>query len=144
MTTKTTKPNVLIVGSGQMGQRIHEQWVERYNLLNESEFNYSIKIGKPKKLIQLENIDSSGTRSIYNYLVNHKHESLPLKVFNDIGLFLWNHLYDPNTGTTPIHLFLLQQDCGLGIILPQDNTDNRFSFRQDNPLEKIYLNGIDK
>ena len=49
-----TKPNVLIVGSGQMGQRIHEQWIERYNLLNESEFNYSVKIGRPKKLIQLE------------------------------------------------------------------------------------------
>ena len=29
-----TKPNVLIVGSGQMGQRIHEQWIEKYNLLN--------------------------------------------------------------------------------------------------------------
>ena len=53
MTTKTTKPNVLIVGSGQMGQRIHEQWIERYNLLNQSEYDYSIKIGKPKKLIHL-------------------------------------------------------------------------------------------
>ena len=36
MTTKTTKPNVLIVGSGQMGQRIHEQWIEKYNLFNQS------------------------------------------------------------------------------------------------------------
>ena len=45
MTTKTTKPNVLIVGSGKMGQRIHEPLIERYNLFNLSEFNYSIKIG---------------------------------------------------------------------------------------------------
>ena len=78
-----TKPNVLIIGSGQMGQRIHEPLIERYNLFNLSEFNYSIKIGRPKKLIQLENIDSSGTRSIYNYLVNHKHESLHLKVLKN-------------------------------------------------------------
>ena len=37
-----TKPNVLIIGSGQMGQRIHEPLIERYNLFNLSEFNYSI------------------------------------------------------------------------------------------------------
>ena len=139
--------NVLIIGSGAIGEdnlRIHEKWIDKYNLFSKVAFDKSVLKGKPKKLIEFENIDSGGTRSIYNYYVNHKHESLPIDVFNDLGLFLWNHLWDVNTGITPVHLFLLQQDCGLGIILPQDNIDNGFSFRQDNPLEKIYLDGIDK
>ena len=146
--TENSQLNVLIIGSGSMGhsdQRIHDEWIEKYNLFSKVEQQSAIKKGKFKDLITLEGIDWCGTRTIYNYLVNGKHESLPLKVFNDLGLFLWNHLYDYNTGRTPVHLFLRQSDPGLGICIPQDTRKNGFSFREQNdPLKKIYLEGLDK
>ena len=81
----------------------------------------------------------------FNLFSKVEHESLPLNVFKDLGLYLWNHLFNPNTGRTPVHLFLRQADPGLGICIPQDNVDNGFSFREESdPLEKIYLEGLDK
>ena len=146
--TENSQKNVLIIGSGSMGysdQRIHDMWIDKYNLFSKVEHESSIKKGKYKPLIILEGIDWCGTRTIYNYLVNGKHESLPLKVFNDLGLYLWNHLFDVNTGRTPVHLFLRQSDPGLGICIPQDTRENFFSFREENdPLEKIYIEGLDK
>ena len=120
-------------------------WIDKFNLFSKVEHESSIKKGKYKPLITLEGIDWCGTRTVYNYLVNGKHESLPLNVFNDLGLYLWNHLFNPNTGRTPVHLFLRQSDPGLGICIPQDTRENFFSFREENdPLEKIYLEGLDK
>ena len=146
--TENSQKNVLIIGSGSMGysdQRIHDMWIDKYNLFSKVEHESSIKKGKYKPLIILEGIDWCGTRTIYNYLVNGKHESLPLKVFNDLGLYLWNHLFNVNTGRTPVHLFLRQSDPGLGICIPQDTRENFFSFREESdPLEKIYLEGLDK
>ena len=146
--TENSQKDVLIIGSGSMGysdQRIHDMWIDKYNLFSKVEHESSIRKGKYKPLIILEGIDWCGTRTIYNYLVNGKHESLPLKVFNDLGLYLWNHLFDVNTGRTPVHLFLRQSDPGLGICIPQDTRENFFSFREENdPLEKIYLEGLDK
>ena len=146
--TENSQKNVLIIGSGSMGysdQRIHDMWIEKYNLFLNVEFDTAIRKGKLKDRIKLEGIDWCGTRSIYRYLVNGKFESLPLKVFNDLGLYLWNHLFNVNTGRTPVHLFLRQSDPGLGICIPQDTRENFFSFREENdPLEKIYLEGLDK
>ena len=146
--TENSQKNVLIIGSGSMGyddQRIHDMWIDKFNLFSKVEHESSIKKGKYKPLITLEGIDWCGTRTVYNYLVNGKHEDLPLKVFNDLGLFLWNQLFNVNTGRTPVHLFLRQTDPGLGICIPQDTRDNFFSFREENdPLEKIYLEGLDK
>mgnify|MGYP001808838502 FL=1 len=146
--TENSQKNVLIIGSGSMGysdQRIHDMWIEKYNLFYNVEYDTAIRKGKLKDRIKLEGIDWCGTRTVYNYLVNGKHEDLPLKVFNDLGLYLWNHLFNVNTGRTPVHLFLRQNDPGLGICIPQDTRDNFFSFREENdPLEKIYLEGLEK
>ena len=143
-----TKTDILIIGSGSMGysdQRIHDMWIDKFNLFSKVEHESSIKKGKYKPLITLEGIDWCGTRTVYNYLVNGVHKSLPLDVFNDLGLYLWNHLFNPNTGRTPVHLFLRQSDPGLGICIPQDTRENFFSFREEkDPLEKIYLGGLDK
>jgi len=146
--TENSQKNVLIIGSGSMGysdQRIHDMWIDKYNLFSKVEHESSIKKGKYKPLIILEGIDWCGTRTIYNYIVNGVHKSLPLDVFNDLGLYLWNHLFNVNTGRTPVHLFLRQSDPGLGICIPQDTRENFFSFREESdPLEKIYLEGLDK
>ena len=146
--TENSQKNVLIIGSGSMGysdQRIHDMWIDKFNLFSKVEHESSIKKGKYKPLITLEGIDWCGTRTVYNYLVNGVHKSLPLDVFNDLGLYLWNHLFNPNTGRTPVHLFLRQSDPGLGICIPQDTRENFFSFREENdPLEKMYLEGLDK
>ena len=146
--TENSQKNVLIIGSGSMGygdQRIHDMWIDKFNLFSKVEHESSIKKGKYKPLITLEGIDWCGTRTVYNYLVNGKHESLPLNVFEDLGLYLWNNLFNPNTGRTPVHLFLRQSDPGLGICIPQDTRENFFSFREESdPLEKIYLEGLDK
>ena len=146
--TENSQKNVLIIGSGSMGyddNRIHDKWIERYNLFYDVEYDTAIRKGKLKDRIKLEGIDYCGTRTVYNYLVNGVHQNLPLKVFNDLGLYLWNHLFNPNTGRTPVHLFLRQNDPGLGIVIPQDNVDNGFSFREESdPLFKIYSDGLDK
>ena len=146
--TENSQKNVLIIGSGSMGygdQRIHDMWIDKYNLFSKVEHESSIKKGKYKPLIILEGIDWCGTRTIYNYIVNGVHKSLPLEVFNDLGLYLWNHLFNVNTGRTPVHLFLRQSDPGLGICIPQDTRENFFSFREESdPLEKIYIEGLDK
>ena len=146
--TENSQKNVLIIGSGSMGysdQRIHDMWIDKFNLFSKVEHESSIKKGKYIPLITLEGINWCGTRTVYNYLVNGVHQRLPLDVFNDLGLYLWNHLFNPNTGRTPVHLFLRQNDPGLGICIPQDTRENFFSFREENdPLEKIYLEGLDK
>ena len=146
--TENSQKNVLIIGSGSMGygdQRIHDMWIDKYNLFSKVEHESSIKKGKYKPLIILEGIDWCGTRTVYNYIVNGVHKSLPLDVFNDLGLYLWNHLFNVNTGRTPVHLFLRQSDPGLGICIPQDTKENFFSFREESdPLEKIYIEGLDK
>ena len=146
--TENSQKNVLIIGSGSMGygdQRIHDMWIDKYNLFYKVEFDTAIRKGKLKDRIELKGIDWCGTRTVYNYLVNGVHKSLPLGVFNDLGLYLWNHLFNPNTGRTPIHLFLRQSDPGLGICIPQDTRENFFSFREESdPLEKIYLEGLNK
>ena len=58
--TENSQKNVLIIGSGSMGygdQRIHDVWIDKFNLFSKVEHESSIKKGKYKPLITLEGID---------------------------------------------------------------------------------------
>ena len=139
--TEKFSPQVLIIGSGNMGEddcRIHENWITRYNIFNKVHFDSAIKKGKKSDLIIFKAIDHCGTRTVYECHINNKFVSMPTNVFNDLGMYLWNNYFRPDTQDTKIHLFLSQTDPGLGIILPQDNLDNGMSYRQINPIKRIY------
>ena len=139
--TENSQKQVLIIGSGTMCKddcRIHEKWVTRYNIFNKIAFDSAIRKGKSANLITFKPIDHCGTRTIYEYLEDGIFKSLPLNIYNDLGLYLWNNYFRPDTQDTKIHLFLSQTDPGLGIILPQDNKDNGFSYKQINPIKRIY------
>ena len=139
--TENSQKQVLIIGSGTMCEddcRIHEKWVTRYNIFNKIAFDSAIKKGKSANLITFKPIDHCGTRTIYQYFEDGIFKSLPLNIYNDLGLYLWNNYFRPDTQDTKIHLFLSQTDPGLGIILPQDNKDNGFSYKQINPIKRIY------
>ena len=46
--TKNSQKNVLIIGSGSMGygdQRIHDMWIDKFNLFSKVEHESSIKKG---------------------------------------------------------------------------------------------------
>ena len=134
--TENLSPQVLIIGSGTMCEddcRIHENWITRYNI-----FNKAIRRNKKCDLIVFKAVDHSGTRTVYQCHINNKFVSMPLSIFNDLGLYIWNNYFRPETQDTKIHLFLSQTDPGLGIVLPQDNIDNGFSYRQVNPIRRIY------
>ena len=52
--TENSQKNVLIIGSGSMGygdQRIHDMWIDKFNLFSKVEHESSIKKGKYKPLI---------------------------------------------------------------------------------------------
>ena len=139
--TENLSPQVLIIGSGNMGEddcRIHEECVRRYNIFNRVHFDSAIKKGKKSDLVIFKAVDHCGTRTVYECHINNKFVSMPLSIFNDLGMYLWNNYYRPDTQDTKIHLFLSQTDPGLGIILPQDNIDNGMSYRQVNPIKRIY------
>ena len=139
--TENLSPQVLIIGSGNMCEndcRIHEEWIRRYNIFNKVHFDSAIKKGKKSDLIIFKAVDHCGTRTVYECHINNKFVSMPLNIFNDLGLYIWNNYFRPDTQDTLIHLFLSQTDPGLGIILPQDNKDNYFSYRQVNPIRRIY------
>ena len=139
--TENFSPQVLIIGSGNICEddcRIHQKWIHKYNIFNQVAFHSATKKGKSANWITLKAIDHCGTRTIYQYFEDGIFKSLPLHIYNDLGLYLWNNLFNPKTNNTPIHLFLSQTDPGLGIILPQDNKDNGFSYRQVNPIKRIY------
>ena len=128
-TTPRTKPypNVLIIGSGKTVRRTHENWIEKFN-------NINLRPGTRRG--HLHWVDSSGSRSVYYYsdkLINCDYEDaidLPLDIYKELAIFLKKH-------KVSVHLFLLQEDPGLGIMLPQDNPENGFSYREVNPLEKV-------
>ena len=139
--TENLSPQVLIIGSGTMCEndcRIHENWVTRYNIFNKVRFDSAIKKGQKCDLIVFKAVDHCGTRTVYECHINNKFVSMPLNIFNDLGLYIWNNYFRPETQDTKIHLFLSQTDPGLGIVLPQDNIDNGFSYRQVNPIRRIY------
>ena len=139
--TKNFSPQVLIIGSGTICEndcRIHEEWIRRYNIFNKVHFDSAIKKGKKSDLIIFKAVDHCGTRTVYECHINNKFVSMPLNIFNDLGLYIWNNYFRPDTQDTLIHLFLSQTDPGLGIVLPQDNIDNGFSYRQVNPIRRIY------
>ena len=130
-TTPRTRPypNVLIIGStGDDGvSRPHDMWIEKFNSIN-------LKPGTRRG--KLHWVDSSGTRSVFYYserVCNSSYEDaidLPVNIYNELAIFLKKH-------KVPVHLFLLQEDPGLGIMLPQDNKENHFSFRQENCLQEV-------
>ena len=139
--TENFSPQVLIIGSGTICDddcRIHENWINKYNVLNQVRFNRAMRRNKKCDLIVFKAVDHSGTRTVYECHINNKFVSMPLNIFNDLGMYLWNNYFRPDTQDTKIHLFLSQTDPGLGIILPQDNKDNNFSYRQVNPIRRIY------
>ena len=139
--TENSQKQVLIIGSGTMCEddcRIHEKWVHKYNIFNQVAFNKAIRRGKATNLITFKSIDHCGTRTIYQYFEDGIFKSLPLNIYNDLALYLWNNLFNPSTNNTPIHLFLSQIDPGLGIVLPQDKRENGFSYRQVDPIKRIY------
>jgi len=139
--TENSQKQVLIIGSGTICEddcRIHEKWISKYNIFNQVAFNSAIKKGKSANLITFKAIDHCGTRTIYEYFEDGIFKSLPLNIYNDLALYLWNNLFNPKTNNTPIHLFLSQSDPGLGIVLPQDKTENGFSYRQVDPIKRIY------
>jgi len=132
VTTLRTKPypKVLIVGStGEDGiSRPHEEWVERFNQTN-------LKPGSKRG--RLHWVDSSGTRSVFFYSKNILNSAdydeaidLPNSIHKELAVFL-------KENNVPIHLFLLQEDPGVAIMLPQDNKENHFSYRQENPLDSF-------
>ena len=139
--TENLSPQVLIIGSGTICEddcRIHEEWVRRYNIFNRVHFDCAVKKGKKCDLIVFKAVDHCGTRTVYECHINNKFVSMPLNIFNDLGIYIWNNYFRPETQDTKIHLFLSQSDPGLGIVLPQDNRDNGFSYRQVNPIRRIY------
>ena len=139
--TENLSPQVLIIGSGNMCEddcRIHENWITKYNIFNKVHFDSAIKKGQKCDLIVFKAVDHCGTRTVYECHINNKFVSMPLNIFNDLGIYIWNNYFRPDTQDTLIHLFLSQTDPGLGIILPQDNKDNYFSYRQVNPIKRIY------
>ena len=139
--TENLAPQVLIIGSGTMCEndcRIHEEWVRRYNIFNRVHFESALRKGRKSDLIVFKAVDHCGTRTVYECHINNKFVSMPLDIFNDLGLYIWNNYYRPDTQDTLIHLFLSQSDPGLGIVLPQDNRDNGFSYRQVNPIKRIF------
>jgi len=139
--TENSQKQVLIIGSGTMCEddcRVHEKWIHKYNIFNQVAFDSAIRKGKSANLINFKPIDHCGTRTIYQYFEDGIFKSLPLHIYNDLGLYLWNNLFNPLTNNTPIHLFLSQTDPGLGIVLPQDKRENGFSYRQVDPIKRIY------
>tara|TARA_Y100000114_G_C11688194_1_gene292190 strand:- start:462 stop:830 length:369 start_codon:yes stop_codon:yes gene_type:complete len=115
---------VLIVGSqDKRDNRPHEAFIEHFNA------NYMTYF----RLGTLENVDSSGTRSVYIYTKDgsgsyDKATDIPKDIYEHLGIAM-------KMCNVPVHLFLRQEDPGLAIILPQDNSDNGFSYRQNKPLE---------
>ena len=139
--TENLSPQVLIIGSGTICEndcRIHEEWIRRYNIFNRVHFESALRKGRKSDLIVFKAVDHCGTRTVYECHINNKFVSMPLDIFNDLGLYIWNNYYRPDTQDTLIHLFLSQSDPGLGIVLPQDNRDNGFSYRQVNPIKRIF------
>ena len=139
--TENSQKQVLIIGSGTMCEddcRIHEKWIHKYNIFNQVAFHSATKKGKSANWITLKAIDHCGTRTIYQYFEDGIFKRLHLNIYNDLGLYLWNNLFNPSTNNTPIHLFLSQTDPGLGIVLPQDKRENGFSYRQVDPIKRIY------
>ena len=117
---------VLIVGSqDKRDNRPHEAFIEHFNA------NYM----RYYRLGTLENVDSSGTRSVYIYTKDgsgsyDKATDIPKDIFEHLGIAM-------KMCNVPVHLFLRQEDPGLAIILPQDNPDNGFSYTQNKPLEAL-------
>ena len=123
-------PKVLIVGSiGEDGSsRPHESWIYKFNQTN-------LKPGTRRG--RLHEVDSSGTRSVYYYSKNVTSSAdyetaidLPKEIYNELAIFL-------KKNNVPIHLFLLQEDPGQAIVLPQDNPENHFGFMQQNILDEV-------
>ena len=134
VTTLRTKPypKVLIVGStGKDGiSRPHEKWVEKFNQTN-------LKPGSRRG--RLHWVDSSGTRSVFFYSQNVLNSAdyddaidLPDSIHKELAVFL-------KENNVPIHLFLLQEDPGIAIVLPQDKEENHFSYRQEKPLDAFLV-----
>ena len=123
-------PKVLIIGStGKDGiSRPHENWIDKFNQIN---------LSPGSRRGRLHWVDSSGTRSVFFYSKNISSTAdyddaidLPEAIHKELAVFL-------KENNVPIHLFLLQEDPGIAIYLPQDNKENHFSYRQEKPLDSF-------
>ena len=57
-------------------------------------------------------------------------DDFPEDIYKHLGIYL-------ESNKVPVHLYLRQEDPCLGIILPQDNESNYFSYRQTNPFKEV-------
>ena len=136
--TPRTKPLpiVLVIGSGDItGLRPADKWVEKFSR------EYLSKDYPPHTKSRLICADSSGTRSVFWYTTAKAYypnygrhaEDLPQNIFEDLAKYLEDH-------GIQVHLYLRCKDTGVGIVLKEDNPENGFSFRQENPIEKVINN----
>ena len=121
-----SRPITLIIGStDKENNRPHEDFIDNFNKKYMSKYSLGV----------LTNVDSSGTRSVYVYnkngIYNYDNaDDFPEDIYRHLAIYLEGN-------NVPVHLYLRQEDPCLGIILPQDNESNYFSYRQTNPLEEV-------
>ena len=120
------RPITLIIGSTDKDDnRPHEDFIDNFNNTYMAKFSLGV----------LTNVDSCGTRSVYIYNKSGFYDydsadDFPEDIYKHLGIYL-------ESNKVPVHLYLRQEDPGLGIILEQDNPSNHFSYRQTHPLEEV-------
>ena len=124
--TKTLAKSLIIGSEAEDAFRPADQYVEVFN----DGFLSNPSLGN------LNWVDSSGTRSVFFYtkpgaVRKYKNASdLPTYIFEALAIFF-------RLNDVPCHLFLLQEDPGLGIILPQDTKENLISHRKTTSLADV-------
>ena len=124
--TKTLAKSLIIGSEAENDFRPADRYVEAFN----DGFLSNPSLGN------LNWVDSSGTRSVFFYtkpgvVRNYKNASdLPTYIFEGLAIFF-------RLNDVPCHLFLLQEDPGIGIILPQDTEKNLFSYRETTSLANV-------
>ena len=119
-------PITLIIGSTDKdNHRPHEEFIDNFNNTYMAKFSLGV----------LTNVDSCGTRSVYVYnksgFYDYKSaDDFPEDIYKHLGIYL-------ESNQVPVHLYLRQEDPGIGIILDQDNPSNNFIYRQTHPLEEV-------
>ncbi len=120
------RPITLIIGSTDKDDnRPHENFIDNFNNTYMAKFSLGV----------LTNVDSCGTRSVYIYNKSGFYDydsadDFPEDIYKHLGIYL-------ESNKVPVHLYLRQEDPCLGIILPQDNESNYFSYRQKNPFKEV-------
>ena len=119
-------PITLIIGSTDKdNHRPHEEFIDNFNNTYMAKFSLGV----------LTNVDSCGTRSVYVYnksgFYDYKSaDDFPEDIYRHLGIYL-------ESNQVPVHLYLRQEDPGIGIILPQDTEKNVFSYRETTSLANV-------